>query len=86
MKLPKFLNPNQLIGDNHIDPSAKISATAIIGPNVSIGAKAHIHDGVRISNSIILEDVEIFDNTFVTCSLIGWNSKIGPWCRLEGSI
>ena len=22
----------------------------------------------------------------IICSLIGWNSKVGPWCRLEGSM
>ena len=60
--------------------------TAILGPNVSIGAKAKIRAGCRILNSIILEDAEIQNNSYISCSLVGWNSKVGPWCRLEGSM
>jgi len=30
-----------------------------LGPNVSIGAYVKVHEGVRIVNSIILEDAEI---------------------------
>ena len=33
-----------------------------------------------------MEDAEIQQNSFITCSLVGWNSKVGPWCRLEGSM
>ena len=60
--------------------------TAVLGPNVSIGAKAKIRAGCRIQNAIILEDSEIQANSVIICSLIGWNSKVGPWCRLEGSM
>ena len=69
-----------------IHPTAEVHHTAILGPNVSVGAKAKIRAGCRIQNSIILEDAEIQQNSYISCSLVGWNSKIGPWCRLEGSM
>ena len=83
---PEYMQSLQIIGSCHIHPTANVDITAIIGPNVSIGAKAKIKAGVRIKNSIIMEDVEIQAHTVVTNSLIGWNSKIGPWCRIEGSL
>lgn len=80
--------PDQIVGPNSvlIHPTAEVHHTAILGPNVSIGAKAKIRAGCRIQNSIILEDAEIQQNSFINCSVIGWNSKVGPWCRLEGSM
>jgi mannose-1-phosphate guanylyltransferase len=75
----------QLIGEVIIDPSAEIDPTAKIGPNVTIGKSVVIGPGVRISNSIILDGVTIQDNSFVNYSILGWNSSIGKWCRIEGS-
>ena len=37
-------------------------------------------------NSIILEDVEVQAHTVIINSLVGWNAKIGPWCRIEGNL
>ena len=37
-------------------------------------------------NSIVLEDTEIQAHCVVINSMIGWNTKIGPWCRIEGSL
>ena len=82
------VQPDQIVGSTSVSihPTAEVHHTAILGPNVSIGAKAKIRAGCRIQNSIILEDAEIQQNSFITCSLVGWNSKVGPWCRLEGSM
>ena len=82
------VQPDQIVGMQSVSihPTAEVHHTAILGPNVSIGAKAKIRAGCRIQNAIILEDAEIQQNSFITCSLVGWNSKVGPWCRLEGSM
>ena len=81
------VQPEQIIGNTvSIHPTAEVHHTAILGPNVSIGAKAKIRAGCRVLNSIILEDAEIQENSYISCSLVGWNSKVGPWCRLEGSM
>lgn len=75
----------ELVGVNIIEPTARIHPTAKIGPNVSIGAEAVIGPGVRISDAIILEGCELGDNCFVKDAIIGWNSVVGPWTRIEGT-
>lgn len=59
MKLPEIIRQEQVIGNVYIHPDADVHHSAIIGPNVAIGAKAKIHAGCRIANSIVLEGVEI---------------------------
>jgi mannose-1-phosphate guanylyltransferase len=34
----------------------------------------------------VLEDAEIQQHSYIINSMIGWNSKIGPWCRIEGTL
>lgn len=85
-KLPEIIRKEQIMGNVFIHQDADVHHSAIIGPNVTIGSKAKIHAGCRIANSIILEGVEIQAHTICLFSLVGWNSKIGPWCRLEGSM
>ena len=86
-----------MLGQCFIHPTADIHPTALvssslhfnlfqIGPNVSIGAYAKIHEGVRILNSIILEDAEIQAHSVIINSMVGWNAKVGPWCRIEGTL
>ena len=41
--------------------------------------------GVRIKDSIILDNVEIKANSCILYSIIGWGSKIGTWARVEGT-
>ena len=93
-------NEVQKIGICYIHPTAEIHPEALvsylkhlsllfcvqIGPNVSIGAYAKISKGCRIINSIILEDAEIQEHSVIINSMIGWNAKVGPWCRIEGTL
>ncbi|KAF2003735.1 nucleotide-diphospho-sugar transferase [Amniculicola lignicola CBS 123094] len=69
----------------YIHPSAQIDPTAKIGPNVSVGPRVHVGAGVRIKESIILEDSEIKHDSCIMYSIVGWNSKIGAWARVEGT-
>lgn len=68
-----------------IHPTADVDPTAKLGPNVSIGARATIQAGVRIKESIVLDDVEIRHDACVLYSIIGWNSRVGAWARVEGT-
>jgi mannose-1-phosphate guanylyltransferase len=68
-----------------IHPTAQVDPTAKLGPNVSIGPRAHIGAGVRIKESIVLEDVEIKHDACILYSIIGWNSRVGAWARVEGT-
>ncbi|ORZ37808.1 nucleotide-diphospho-sugar transferase [Catenaria anguillulae PL171] len=73
-----------IVGAVSIHPSAQIHPTAKIGPNVSIGPRASIGPGVRVKEAIILDGVEIRANACILYAVIGWNSKIGKWTRIEG--
>eukprot|EP00878_Enallax_costatus_P001450 GHUV01001601.1.p1 GENE.GHUV01001601.1~~GHUV01001601.1.p1 ORF type:complete len:411 (+),score=95.43 GHUV01001601.1:60-1292(+) len=70
-------------GNVLVAPSAKIGQSCLIGPDVSIGDNCVIGDGVRLSNCVIMKGVTIKDHSKVDKSIIGWDSKIGAWSRLE---
>ncbi|KAK1931907.1 Mannose-1-phosphate guanyltransferase alpha-B [Phytophthora citrophthora] len=91
----RFTNPSALSttggklspiieGNVVVDLSANVHPTAKLGPNVTIAAGVTIGPGVRVAHSIILEGVTIKDHACVLFSVIGWNSIIGQWARVEG--
>ncbi len=69
----------------YIHPTAQVDPTAKIGPNVSIGPRAIIGAGVRVKESIVLEDCEIRHDACILYSIIGWGSRVGAWARVEGT-
>jgi mannose-1-phosphate guanylyltransferase len=71
---PVFIHPTA-----HVDPTAKL------GPNVSVGPRAVIGAGARIKESIVLEDAEVRHDACVLYAIIGWNSRVGAWARVEGT-
>lgn len=75
----------QILPPVYIHPTATIDPTAKIGPNVSIGPRVTIGAGVRVKEAIVLEDAEIRHDACVLYSIIGWNSKVGAWARVEGT-
>lgn len=54
-----------IVGNVLIDQSAKVSNTAIIGPNVTIGPDCVIEDGVRLQNCVLLKDVKVKAHSWV---------------------
>ncbi|KAG0645988.1 GTP-mannose-1-phosphate guanylyltransferase [Hyphodiscus hymeniophilus] len=68
-----------------IHPTAQVDPTAKLGPNVSIGPRVVVGAGVRIKESIVLEDSEIKHDSCILYSIIGWNSRVGAWARVEGT-
>ncbi|XP_064122479.1 mannose-1-phosphate guanyltransferase alpha-A-like [Macrobrachium nipponense] len=74
-----------VVGDVYIHPSATVDPTAVLGPNVSIGKNAVIGAGVRIRESIVLGNSTIEEHSCVLYTVVGWNSTVGSWTRLEGT-
>ncbi|KAI9700084.1 MAG: mannose-1-phosphate guanyltransferase [Candelina mexicana] len=70
-------------GNVLIDPSAKIGKNCRIGPNVTIGPNVVVGDGVRLQRSVVLAGSKIKDHAWVKSTIVGWNSSIGKWARLE---
>lgn len=69
----------------YIHPTAEVDPTAKLGPHVSIGPRVVVGAGARIKESIVLEDSEIKHDACVLYSIIGWNSRVGAWARVEGT-
>jgi len=74
-----------IIGDVIIHPTAKVDPTAVLGPNVTVSAGVVIGGGVRIRESIILEDATIGEHCCILYSIVGWNSVVGAYVRIEGT-
>jgi len=66
-----------------IDETAVIGQGCLIGPNVTIGPNCVIQDGVRLANTTVLEGVRVGANSWIKNSIIGWQSTIGKWVRME---
>ncbi|EMR09943.1 mannose-1-phosphate guanyltransferase [Pneumocystis murina B123] len=70
-------------GNVIIHPSAKIGINCRIGPNVVIGPDCTVGDGVRLQRCVIFQGSRIQNYAWIECSIIGWNSTVGKWARLE---
>ncbi|KAJ8352410.1 hypothetical protein SKAU_G00238860 [Synaphobranchus kaupii] len=75
----------KISGNVYIHPTANIDPTAVLGPNVSIGTGVTIGAGVRVRESIILHGATLQDHSCVLNSIVGWDSIIGKWARVEGT-
>ncbi|KAF1343712.1 mannose-1-phosphate guanyltransferase [Delphinella strobiligena] len=70
-------------GNVMIDPSATIGKNCKIGPNVVIGPNCVIGDGVRLQRCVLLSASKIKEHAWVKSTIVGWNSVVGRWARLE---
>ncbi|KAK7942863.1 mannose-1-phosphate guanyltransferase [Apiospora hydei] len=86
-KQPKLLvSPSESYvygGNVMVDPSAKIGKNCRIGPNVVIGKDCVIGDGVRLQRCTLLPSSKVKDHAWVKSTIVGWNSTVGKWARLE---
>jgi mannose-1-phosphate guanylyltransferase len=84
---PKMLVPTSeryVYGGNVlVDPTAKIGKNCRIGPNVTIGPGVIIGDGVRLQRCVILQNSKVKDHAWIKSTIVGWNSTVGRWARLE---
>ncbi|XP_070570338.1 mannose-1-phosphate guanylyltransferase regulatory subunit alpha-A-like isoform X1 [Ptychodera flava] len=75
----------RIIGDVFIHPTATVDPTATLGPNVTIGVNVHVGPGVRVRESIVLQGARLEDHSCILHSIVGWNSTVGMWSRVEGT-
>lgn len=76
---------SKIIAPVYIHPSARVDPSAVLGPNVSIDANCVIEAGARIKESVILPGVRVKENACIIDAIVGWNSSVGTWSRVEGS-
>ncbi|KAI9877165.1 MAG: mannose-1-phosphate guanyltransferase [Pleopsidium flavum] len=70
-------------GNVLVDPTAKVGRNCRIGPNVTIGPNVIVGDGVRLQRCVLLAGSKVKDHAWVKSTIVGWNSSIGKWARLE---
>lgn len=70
-------------GNVLVDPSAKIGKNCKIGPNVTIGPDVVVGDGVRLQRCVLLQNSKVKDHAWIKSTIVGWNSTVGKWARLE---
>jgi bifunctional UDP-N-acetylglucosamine pyrophosphorylase/glucosamine-1-phosphate N-acetyltransferase len=81
-----FLDPSSAYVSSRasVGRDTVISQNVTIEGNTSIGESCVIRPGVRIVNSVIGDNVEIKDNSFITDSTIGNGCAVGPMAHLRG--
>jgi bifunctional UDP-N-acetylglucosamine pyrophosphorylase/glucosamine-1-phosphate N-acetyltransferase len=73
----------------YIDEDVEIGPDTVIYPNVyisgstKIGKMCKIYAGCRIVDSIVEDEVELKDNSYITESFVGKNSSVGPMAQLR---
>ncbi|KAF1812176.1 putative mannose-1-phosphate guanyltransferase [Eremomyces bilateralis CBS 781.70] len=70
-------------GNVMVDPTAKIGKNCRIGPNVTIGPNVVVGDGVRLQRCVLLAGSKVKDHAWIKSTIVGWNSSVGRWARLE---
>lgn len=70
-------------GNVMVDETAKIGKNCRIGPNVVIGKGVVIGDGVRLQRCTLLPGCKVKDHAWIKSTIVGWNSSVGKWARLE---
>lgn len=71
------------VGNVLVDPTATIGAGCRIGPDVVIGPGCVVGDGVRLQKTTLLPGSKVRSHSFVSGSIIGWDSTVGEWSRIE---
>lgn len=74
----------EIVGNVLIHPTATIGPGCKIGPDVTIGPRCVLGAGVRIERTALMAGVRIADFSYVNQSIIGWDSRVGRWVRIEG--
>lgn len=77
-------NEEYTTGSVLIHPSAKIGTGCKIGPDVVIGPDCEVGNGSRLLGCTLLPGSTVGSHTFISGSIIGWESKVGDWVRVDG--
>ncbi len=72
-----------IIGPAAIGKNCDIGPNTVILPSTSIGDNTSIDSSVEIMNSIIMNDVRVGSNSYISNSIIGANNIIGPHFSTE---
>lgn len=72
-----------IVGPVIIGKNCNIGPNTVILPSTSIGDNTSIDSSVEMQNSIIMNDVRVGSNSYISNSIIGANNNIGPHFSTE---
>lgn len=72
-----------IVGPVIIGKNCDIGPNTVILPSTAIGDNITINSSVEIHNSIIMNDVQVGCNSYISNSIIGANNNIGPQFSTE---
>lgn len=72
-----------IVGPVVIGKNCDIGPNTVILPSTAIGDNASVDSSVEIQNSILMNDVRIGSNSYLSNSIIGANNNIGPHFSTE---
>ena len=67
---------------HYIGNNVKMSATAVLGPNVCIEDNCTIGEFTKLSNCIVFENTVIGNSCYIKDSIVGPKCKLDDWVRL----
>ncbi|UCH56836.1 MAG: NDP-sugar synthase [Candidatus Bathyarchaeota archaeon] len=73
----------QILDPSYLGEGVKVGSHSVIGPNTSISEHVHIGEGCKIENSIIFPGATIGDYSSVRNAIIGENSILERWVKVE---
>ncbi|KAJ6690231.1 hypothetical protein OIU85_006507 [Salix viminalis] len=79
----KLATGPHIVGNVLVDETAKIGEGCLIGPDVAIGPGCIVESGVRLSRCSVMSGVRIKQHACISSSIIGWQSTVGRWARVE---
>ncbi|VVB89712.1 Bifunctional protein GlmU [uncultured archaeon] len=72
-----------IVGPVTIGKNCDIGPNTVILPSTAIGDNTSVDSSVEIQNSILMNDVRIGSNSYISNSIIGANNNIGPHFSTE---
>lgn len=79
----KLTSGESIVGNVLVHESAKVGAGCKLGPDVVIGPNCEVGPGTRLQRCTLLPGSKVGAHSFVNGSIIGWDSNIGNWVRIE---
>uniref|UniRef100_F1L4A9 mannose-1-phosphate guanylyltransferase n=1 Tax=Ascaris suum TaxID=6253 RepID=F1L4A9_ASCSU len=81
----KLTEGDNIQGNVMVDETAIIGHDCRIGPNVVIGPRVRIENGVCLRHCTILSDSIVRTHSWINSSIVGRKCSIGRWVRIENT-
>lgn len=70
----------------HVDPTAEIAESAVVGPRAVIGPRCRLESGAEVRDSVMLEDCRAGIGARVSGSVLSAGVELEPGAELDGGV